>query len=206
MAAGRGALLLLIAVVLGIILLNKTDNTGVTTVRQTKPPAKTTKSTTTSSLPTTTTLLAHEPSSVKVLAVNGTNTSGVGTRAKEALLAARYNALAPTDANSKPVKNTVIYFAPGYDADARLIGMVLNITNPNVQPMPAVRNTIVINKPTATANADAANVIVVVGEDIAASLPTTSTTSTSTSTTVRSTTTTAKKASTTTTTTTTKKP
>jgi hypothetical protein len=204
-AAGRGALLLLVAVVIGIVLLNKTDTTSVTTVKQTNTTVKPGRTaTTTSTIPTTTTLAAHDSATVKVLPVNGTTTGGVGARAKDALLAARYNALAPTDSKNKPVKTTVIFFAPGYEGDAHLIATLLNITNPNIQPMPAVRTNIAVN----TANADAANVIVVVGEDIAASLPTTTTSSTVKS----STTTTAKKASTTTTTahaattTTTKKP
>jgi hypothetical protein len=207
MAAGRGALLLLVAVVIGIVLLNKADNTGTTTVSQTNTTAKPGKATTTTTPPstTTTTLAAHDPASVKVQPVNGTNTGGVAARAKDALLAAHYNALAPADAKNKPVKITVVFFAPGYEGDARLIATLLHVTSPNIQPMPAVRTNISSNP----ANADAANVILVVGEDIANSLPAATTTTTAkaattTTTAAKSSTTTTAKAATTTTTT--KKP
>jgi hypothetical protein len=192
-AAGRGALLLLVAVVLGIILLNKTDNTTATTVKQTNTTVKHKGSaTTTTFLPTTTSVPTHDPATIKVLPVNGTPSAGIGSRAKEVLLTARYNALAPTDAKNKPVKVTVLFAAPGYEGDARAIGVLLGIANPNVQPMPADRATIATN----TANANGANIILVVGEDIAATLPAPSTTTT----TAKSTTTTAKKATTTSTT------
>jgi hypothetical protein len=199
MAAGRGAGLLLVAVVLGVILLNKTDDTPTTTVTQTRSTETTRRSggTTTSTIPTTTTIAAHDPAAVKVLPVNGTATSGVGSRAKDVLLGARYNTLAPTDAKNKPVTATVIYFAPGFQGDAAAIARLLAIPQPVIQPMPADRAAIVKD----VNNVAAAHVIVVVGSDIAGTLPKSTTSSTtattkkpasSTTTTAKATTTTAK--------------
>lgn len=204
MAAGRGALLLFVAVVIGIVVLNKTDDTSTTTVNQSATSTtqkKSTGSTTPTTFLTTTTLAAHDPASVKVLPVNGTDTSGVGTRAKDVLLAARYNALAPTDAKNKPVAATVIYFAPGYQPDAAVLVTLLHVPGtPNLQPMPADRTTLVKD----AHNVATAAIIVVVGNDIANALPKTSTTTTST--TAKSSTTTSTTAKPASTTSTTKKP
>jgi hypothetical protein len=200
MAAGRGAVLLLVAVILGIVLLNKTDETPTTTVEQRETTTTARRgSTPTSVFTTSTTIALHQPAEVKVLAVNGTTTPGIGGRAKDALLAATYNALTPTDAKTKPVKTTVIYFAPGYQADATAIATLLKAPLTAVAPMPADRGALLKD----ARNAAAAHVIVIVGDDIAGSLPTakpastTSTTakkatSSTTSTTAKSTTTTAK--------------
>ncbi|HEV7886113.1 MAG TPA: LytR C-terminal domain-containing protein [Acidimicrobiales bacterium] len=205
MAAGRGALLLLVAVLLGIVLLNKTDDTPDTTVSQTRSTDTTTRrgAATTTTLPaTTTTLPAHDPASVKVLPVNGTATSGMGGRAKDVLLGARYNALTPTDAKNKPVKTTVVFYAPGYQPDAQNIARLLNIAAPNLQPMPVDRAGIVKD----AHNVAAAHVILVVGDDVAATLPAATTTTTAKSATTSTTkkpassTTTTAKASTTSTT------
>src|SRR5437762_1555158 len=80
----RGVGLLAVAVVLGLILLNATDNgdpfdrpvvagrSATTTTRVTRP-----DETTTSTAP------LRPPTQVKVLTANGTETSGVGARFKD---------------------------------------------------------------------------------------------------------------------------
>jgi hypothetical protein len=207
MAAGRGAVLLAVAVVIGIFVLNKADDPSSTTVSQTnttKPSSKDKTSTTPSTSTTSSTIAGHQPKDVKVLSVNGTATSGVGARAKDVLLGAGYNALTPTDAKTKPVKVTVILFAPGYEPDARAIAALLQTPPTSVQPMPAKPGDLLKN----AANVPNAHIIVIVGEDIAGKLPASTTTTTA----KAATTTTAKSATTTTTakaattTSTTKKP
>lgn len=203
-AAGRGAALLFVAVVLGIFLLNRTDSTKVTTVPQKSTPTTkhVTATTVAPSVVTTTTLAAHQPAQVKVLAANGTNLQGVGARAKDVLAQAGYNALAPIDAKTKGVKATVVYYAPTYDRDAVAITALFGIAPTAIQPLPNPATTLV-------ADTRGANVVVLVGEDIATKLPaatttttakaaaTTTTTSKATTTTAKATTTTAKPTTTT---------
>jgi hypothetical protein len=196
-AAGRGAVLLLVAVVLGIFLLNKTDETPTTTVSQspTTTEHRGAGRTTTTLATTTTTRAPHDPASVKVLAVNGTATPGIGARTKDVLLAARYNTLAPTDAKTKPVKTTVIWYVAGYDVDATAIGRLLGFPAPMVQPLPANAATLLKD----ANNLPNAHVVVMGGEDLIPKLPAKPATSSTTSTT-------AKPAATSSTTSTTKKP
>jgi hypothetical protein len=205
-AAGRGAVLLLVAVVLGIFLLNKTDDGGTTTVSQ-EPDAAISdngrSSNTSSTVPqtTTTTRPAHDPATVKVLAVNGTATSGIGARTKDVLLGARFNTLAPTDAKTKPIKTTTIYYQAGFDVDAVAIGKLLGFPTPTTQPMPTNAADLVKD----ARNVPNANVLVIAGEDVIPKLPAATTTTTARA--ASNTTTTARSASSTSSTTsTTKKP
>jgi hypothetical protein len=192
MAAGRGALLLFVAVVLGIFLLNKTDEPQATTVSQrTATTNRTTSTTSTLPVVVPTSIAAHSPREVKVLAANGTNTAGVGARVKDVLLKAEYNALAPIDAKTKPAKTSVVYFTPGYDRDAAAIATLFGLAPTIAQPMPTPATTLV-------ADTRGANVILLAGEDLLPKLPATTTTTTAKA---ASTTTTAKAASTTTSTT-----
>jgi hypothetical protein len=210
MAAGRGAMLLLVAVVLGIFLLNRTDDSAGTTVSQTPGTTqarKTGVTTTTVASITTTTRPTHDPATVKVLAVNGTATPGVGARIKDVLLTAKFNTLSPTDAKTKPVKATVVYYQPGYDVDAVAIARLFGFDVANTKPLPATAADMV-KTGSQIANA---NVVVMGGDDVIAKLPakaaTSSTTGSTTSTTKKpaaSSTTTAKPAGSSTTSTTTK--
>lgn len=193
-AVGRGVALLAVAVGLGVILLQTADD-GTTTVSAGRTTTTQRASgTTTTLLPTTapsTTVAARAPSSVKVLTANGTSTQGAGSRIKDRLLAAQYNALAATDAKAK-VAASVVYFTPGYDPEAAVIAQLLALAPTAVQPMPAAAP---------VADLKGANVLVVVGPELAAqSAPaTTATTAKPTATTAKPTSTTAKPGSTTTT-------
>lgn len=196
MAVGRAALLLLVAVVLGIFLLNQIDDAGETTVGQTtdttEPEDDMAGATTTSSTPPTTAPAAKDPQTVKVLPVNGTTASGVAARTKDVLQGARYNALAPTDAAAKlkPLKATVIYYQPGYDVDAVAIATLFQLPPATAKPMPAD----IAAQIKETRNVANSNVIVLAGEDILPRLPQSTTTTTAkssnTTTTARQTTTT----------------
>jgi hypothetical protein len=92
------------------------------------------------------------------LTANGTATQGAGTRVKDRLLAAQYNALAATDAKAK-VTASAVYFTAGYDREAAAIGQLLALPTTAVQPMPAA---------VPVADLKGANVLVVVGPELAA--------------------------------------
>src|SRR4051812_23947856 len=154
----RGAALLAVAGVLGIILLQASDdndpfNTPVVAGRSTQSTNRDT-STTRPPAATTTTVALRAAAQVKVLAANGTTTKGLGGRVKDRLSAAGYNALAPTDASKKPQAVSTVYFATGYEGEARVIAQLLKIND--VKPMP---------QPAPVASLQGANILVVVGQD-----------------------------------------
>ncbi|MBV8693776.1 MAG: LytR C-terminal domain-containing protein [Actinobacteria bacterium] len=190
MSVGRGAILIAVAFVIGLILLQKTDRAPSTTV---KTPTVTVTTSPNLTLPTTpTTLGGHTPSSVKVLVVNGTNTAGAASRVVPPLTQAGYNVLAPTDATKTAKSSTrqsVVYFTPGYDLDAKIIATRLTLQLTAVEALPATAP---------VANTQEANVLVLVGPDLAgASGGTTATTGRTTATTARTTATTARTTATT---------
>jgi len=188
-AAARGALLLVVAVVLGIVLLQAADkgtsSRGLTTgTRATTP---------TTTVPTPTTVATRAPADVKVLAVNGTTTAGLGSRVSDKLRTAGYNVLAPTDSSRKPVASSSVYFAVGYQSEATAIAELLGLQPTAVQPLPAAAP---------VADTRGANVLVLAGQDLSRALPAPATTTTvrraSTSSTTKATTTTVRKSTSTT--------
>lgn len=159
----RGIALIVVAVVLGIILLNATDRTPsftkstgskATTATTVAEPGGSSSSTTPA---TTTKSKAHDPSAVSILVANG---SGVkGAAAKIATTLAGSNYVLKTSVNTKtPASSSVVYYTAGYDADARAIASLLTPA-PSVQAMP---------NPLPVADLAGANVLVVVAADIAA--------------------------------------
>ena len=168
-AALRGAVLLAIAVILGIVLLQSADDNDafdpVTAGNGNGDGEETAVATTRPREATTTTLAARPAAEVKVLAANGTGVRGLAGQYKDQLRAAGYNALAPTDASKKPVSTSTVYFSAGYEADARAIAGILQIAAvaalPNPPPVAALQS---------------AHVLVVIGEDKAPASSRTTTT------------------------------
>src|SRR4051812_46212729 len=155
--AMRGALLIGAAVLLGILLLANgfgDDNvsSGSTTTPTTKP------SSSGSSTTASTVVQAHDPAQVKVLPLNGSGKSGVAGNASEQLKALNYTLLEAGNAPGGPFPQSVVYFVPGYDADAAAIAATLGLPATSVQPLP--------NPPPASVgDPKDANVIVLIGQD-----------------------------------------
>jgi hypothetical protein len=151
----RGALLIAIAVILGLVLLQKVD-TGKGASTSLKSNTPTTAAPTTAPAITTTTRPA---SAVKVLVANGTTTTGVALQVKQILATAGYNALAPADATAAAKaarRNTIVYYAPGYDKDAVKVASHISVPPPPTSPMP---------NPLPVSDLKTANVLVLVGPD-----------------------------------------
>lgn len=179
-AALRGAALLAVAVVLGIILLQASDNndafdTPVVAGQRSSQPTSS-PNTTRAPVNTTTTVALRAAAQVKVLAANGTTVKGLAGRIKDRLSAAGYNALAPTDASKKPQAVSTVYFAAGYEGEARVIGQLLKIND--VKPLPT---------PPPVASVQGANIVVMVGQDNAGAATTATTRRSSTAATTTST-------------------
>ncbi|HEX7276711.1 MAG TPA: LytR C-terminal domain-containing protein [Acidimicrobiales bacterium] len=175
-AGARGAILLAVAAILGIVLLQAFDTdfdgggVGVDVgVGGSTVPSD--GSSTDSTLPsgpsatTPTTVPSRTPSEVSVLVANGTGIRGLGGQTADALKAIGYNTLTAVDA-TKALDATSVQYAEGYEPEARAIGVTLGLPAAAVQPLnsPAVPDT------------QGANVIVLLGADLARNNTTTTTT------------------------------
>ncbi len=172
-AGARGALLLAVAVILGIVLLQQFDSdidTGGGQVAATSIPAAnettTTRRSVLTSVPqvTPTTARARAKAEVKVLVANGAGERGLGAATTNALKGVGYTTLAPTDATTG-VDKTSIQFAEGFEADAREVAATLTL--------PATVVTRLASPPVVAADIGDAKVIVILGVDVVTNRSTT---------------------------------
>ena len=174
-AGARGAILLAVAAILGIVLLQAFDTdfdgggvgVDVGVGGSTVPPDGSSTASTLPSGPagtTPTTLASRAPSEVSVLVGNGTGIRGLGGQTADALKAIGYNTLTAVDA-TKALDVTNVQFADGYEPEARAIAVTLGLPSTAVQALnsPAVPDT------------QGANVIVLLGADVARNVTTTTT-------------------------------
>lgn len=174
MAAGRGAALLALAVVLGLVLLNAADDPGPDRVATGASGGDGDGSAgiTTTTLPPTTlaTVPPRPPAEVKVLSTNGTAVKGVAGRARDILQAEGYNVLAPTDAQ-RATASSVFFTSAEFEREAQAVASALGLPPTVVAPYPTA-------PPVPVADAKGANVVLVVGPELAQQLSTTTTTTT----------------------------
>lgn len=184
-AGARGALLLGVAVILGIVLLQQFDtdiDTGGQVAATSIPPAQettTTRRSVLTSVPqvTPTTARVRAKGEVKVLVANGAGVRGLGAATTNALKNAGYTTLTPTDTTTSPIDKTAIQFAEGFEAEARELAGLIG------QPATVVAR--LAAPPVAAADLDGANVVVVLGVDVTATTTTAAGTGPTTSTTRR---------------------
>lgn len=162
----RGVFLVAAAVALGVGVLSSLGKSGaasgpapaaavVGSSTTTAPPAGRASTTT-----TTQALATHSPSSVKVLVANGTSVSGVAGKLKTKLAAGGFNLLAPTNTTS-PARASAVYYAEGYQGDAQAVASTAGLGASALQPM---------TTQLPVSNPSGAEVIVVIGPDLASSL------------------------------------
>lgn len=189
-AAGRGAAVLVVAVVIGILLLNKVDDSPGRQVSTGDGGGGNATEETTTTVPEAppTTVPARPPGEVKVLSANGTKVRGAAGKVRDMLKAAGYNVLSPIE-TKQPVEASAVFFAPGFDREAQAVAQALKLPPTSVQPLPAADALPV-------SDLRGANVVAVVGAELARQVGASSTT-----TTTRRTTTTARRATSTTSTT-----
>jgi hypothetical protein len=192
--------LLIVAVVLGIVLLNHFDkgdpyanvSAGANNTVTTRAPRGAT-----TTLPPTTTTPLRAPGAIKVLPANGSGVQGAGARLKTLLTTDGYNALAATNATpaNKVYATSLVEYAPGLAGEAKALAQTLGLADTAVQPL---------STPPPVADTLGADMVVVLGQDLTGRLPAATSTATTavkktTATTVHATTTTKKPAATTTT-------
>ncbi|MEP6622870.1 MAG: LytR C-terminal domain-containing protein [Acidimicrobiia bacterium] len=154
-SAARGAALIAVAVLIGVVLLNAIDdgNTGAVGDGGTKSTTPSTTTTTvakgSASTTTTTKPAPVPPAEVSVLVLNGSGRAGVAGTLTTALKAKGYKTLVPNNASSVRA-GTVVY--PKTGKTAVCTTLAAGIPGAKVQPMPV--------PPPTTTDADC---IVVVG-------------------------------------------
>jgi hypothetical protein len=162
-AALRGAGLLAVAVILGIILLrNGGGDPYSRAVRTAASP--TPEATVPQPTATTITVPVRTPDNIKVLPANGTGTAGAGTAIFNRLKQAQYNVLAATNTTNQGSATTSnVDYNPGFEREARVVAQLLGLPDSAVQPMPT---------PPPVSDTRGADIIVVVGADLAKAAPT----------------------------------
>lgn len=156
-ARGRAALLLVVAIVVGLIFVHgvhPAQTTAATSTTATTAGRRQAAASTSAPSTVTTTVA---PSSVVTLVANGTTVSGAAGKVSATLRSAGYDVRAAVDATQAAV-STAVYFAPGYGASAQAVAQLLGVGASAVQTMPA--------QPPVS-SAAGVDVLVIVGPDLA---------------------------------------
>ena len=111
----------------------------------------------TDSTAATTAPSVRPPNQVKVFVANGAGIQGAAGKAADTLKAAGYVAVAGNSPNR--VQTTTVYYTEGFQAEAQAVAASLGTPAEAVQPMPT---------PPPVADIQGAQVLVVLGPDIAA--------------------------------------
>jgi hypothetical protein len=149
----RGALLVAIAVVIGLVLIRS----GLDTDQALSAGDGGSGTTTTEEDATTTTVAARPPAEVTVLVANGSGVDGAAARLTATIASQGY--ATATETNSERVPNTTVYFVEGYDREAAALAQALSPNAaPATAPMPA---------PPPVTDLAGAQVLVVLGPDLA---------------------------------------
>ncbi len=160
----RGVALVVVAVVVGLLLLrNGLDTSEVITASKGDSSQKTDSGNGEGDTSTTTTIPARDPSTVTVIVLNGTSVSGAAGKYTTAIASAGYQMLDPGDATTK-IPATQVFYAFGFEREAAAVaasaGAPSSLT-PTAMPTPP------------PGEVGAANVVVVIGTDLASLTPTT---------------------------------
>jgi hypothetical protein len=131
--AARGAIVVVVAVLLGIWILTKIDSGAAVDAGSTGTSAATTVPTTVATSATAPPTTAVDKASFTVLVANASGTSGAAKRKGDAMKADGYQ-LAEPITNQTKADTTTIFYLSGYEAAAQNVAAYLNISD--IQPMP----------------------------------------------------------------------
>ena len=101
----------------------------------------------------------HPPPEVRGLVANGTEISGAAGAIREVLISDQgYNGLPAVNAATEEVPDfSFVYYANGYELDARNVGLIIGVDSANILPMPAALP---------VADLADANVLILLGSDM----------------------------------------
>lgn len=161
-AMARGIALIVVAVLLGVVLLQATDDEEpFSAAETTEDPADGAATDTTGSgnagdpVTSDTTLPApRDPSEVRVLVANGAGIPGLAGRITDGFEAQNYLTAEPTDTLA-PADTSMVFHAAGYEAEALVVASLLN-PPPSTAPLP---------EPPPVADVAGANIVVVAAAD-----------------------------------------
>lgn len=171
---GRAIVVIVAAIVLGVLILR--TNGG--------PSAAVPPTTTTTTVPRATTTTTTEPhSKIKVLVLNGSTTNSVAGGYTTVLQHIGWSMLVPGDAKPPPKATSALYYSANHKPSADEIAAELGIPVSAVQPL---------TSSAPVTNAGGADVVLVVGSDLASRTPPNTVPPATTTTTAPGTTTTAK--------------
>lgn len=164
----RGALLLLVALVVGVVLLQNVDNgpkaaPGADTPAVADSTAAGGADTTAAGgtpIASTTTLVQRAPNLVKVLLVNGSGKNRAAARVKAFLSTSGYDFVDPRDAKATNYADRVSY-TPGFETEAALLGGLLGLAPGSIGPLPSEQT---VKTPP---DVPAFDVQIMVGQDLA---------------------------------------
>jgi hypothetical protein len=130
-SAARGAALIGLAVVIGIVLLQVIDDGtsgpigdgGSVSAGGTTDTTATTTDTTGGTTTTTAATPVKPPAEVAVLVLNGSGRPGAATAQANALKAEGYQTLTPADASERD--GNIAYFKPGYDRECTTVANIV---------------------------------------------------------------------------------
>ena len=169
---GRVALLLILFIVATAVLVGQLHPSKATTASSATATTATTTTTTTTpgspttaaSSPTTTkpksspsTGATTPPAKVTVLVANGSTVSGEATRITAQLHAAGWDTLPPVNSATN-VSSSTVYYAPGFQPSATSIASSLGVPASQVQPL---------SSSVPVSSVAGADVVVVIGPDVA---------------------------------------
>jgi|EndMetStandDraft_8_1072994.scaffolds.fasta_scaffold425827_2 LytR cell envelope-related transcriptional attenuator len=178
-AAVRGALLIAVAVVIGMLLLwrahddpetassGTTDGTTAPGVVTTAPGETVAPNGETTVPPVTTAPppVTHVPNQVPVLVANGSGTKGGAGAVTAKLIPLGYDTKPAADADQIYEKSRIFY-REGFAEDARAIARALGVVEPVDTIIEAMPATAPVRGATSTANAQSAQVLVLLGTDL----------------------------------------
>jgi len=126
-SAARGAALIGLAVIIGIVLLQVIDDGtsgpigdgGSVSAGGTTPTTATPSDSTGTTVPTTAPAPVKQPAQVAVLVLNGSGRAGAATAQSNSLKGEGHQTLTPADATKRT--GTIVYFKPGYDRECALV-------------------------------------------------------------------------------------
>jgi len=153
-SASRGAVIVLLGVLLGALVLWRiVPDAGPSAVQTTSDPVATVSpavdatptptvgaaaeqpTSPAGAVPAPATNLAHAPNEVSVQVANGARVKGLAGKISTLLGQQNYNTRTPTNADA--VATSTVYYQDGYDGDAQQILLeVLNTPNVRTAPMP----------------------------------------------------------------------
>jgi hypothetical protein len=134
-AAFRGALLIAVAVIVGIALLASGLDDNGSDVAVDGDEETTTTTNGTSDTTATVPVGPRAPAEVKVVVLNGSGKTGVAKRSTDALIALGYSTLPAANAPQQ-VPTTLVYFVEGYETEALAVAQALSLAPAAAQPLP----------------------------------------------------------------------